>query len=199
MLYVKTTSFYNLHKIPLQIPVIFEKSNFILWTSEKLAPNHFVFYISKNWLFAINQFFKNEINLHFSYLIENSAIDTLNYFNINSRSTFFFKKNRLLPFYSYYFLNTKTRLTLISTCSNSSKTIQSIDTIFKNAGWLERETSEMYGIYFLWKTDVRKLLLDYSKNDAPLLKDFPVSGYQDYFYNILEDTVSYYNNEVIEL
>lgn len=196
---MKTTSFYNLHKIPMQIPVVFNKNNFILWTSKKLNPNHFVFYTSENLIYILNQFFKNEINLQFSYLLENSAIDTLNYFNIMNISAIFFKKNRFLVFYSYYFYNIKTRLTLISTCNNKNKSIQSIDTIFKNASWLERETSEMYGIYFLWKTDIRKLLLDYSKNDAPLLKDFPVCGYQDYFYNILEDTVSYYNTEIIEL
>lgn len=196
---MKTASFYNIHKIPLQIPVIFEKSNFLVWTSEKLAMNHYIIYTQKNWFFILNQFLKNELFLNYSFLIENSAVDTLNYTNINNDKKIFFKNQRFLLFYTYYFYNIKSKITFILNCEKHNKTIHSIDTIFNNAGWLERETSEMYGIYFLWKTDIRKLLLDYSKNDSPLLKDYPVSGYQDYFYNILEDTVSFYNNEIIEL
>ena len=196
---MKTKYFYNTNRIPLQIPVIFEKNNFIVWTSEKLAHNHYFIYISKNYFFILNKFLKNELFLNFSFLIENSAIDTLNYLNINNSQNLFFKNKRFLLFYTYYFYNIKTKITFLLNCEKNNKTITSIDTIFNNAGWLERETSEMYGIYFIWKTDVRKLLLDYSKNDSPLLKDYPVSGYQDYFYNILEDTVSFYNNEVIQL
>ena len=75
----------------------------------------------------------------------------------------------------------------------------SIDTVFLNASWLERETSEMYGIFYSNKKDTRKLLLDYSRNEFPLKKDFSSEGCVDCFYNIFENDVIYTNNDIIEL
>jgi len=57
----------------------------------------------------------------------------------------------------------------------------------------------MYGINFLFKQDTRKLLLDYSKIEHPMLKDFPSEGVKDVFYDILDNQVTYSNNETTEL
>ncbi len=57
----------------------------------------------------------------------------------------------------------------------------------------------MYGIYFLNKKDSRKLLLDYSKTEHPLLKDFGAEGVQECFYNFFEEQVVYASTESIEL
>ena len=57
----------------------------------------------------------------------------------------------------------------------------------------------MYGIFFEFKIDVRKLLLDYSKLENPLLKDFSSEGIVDVFYNFFENQVVFYKNEIIEL
>jgi NADH:ubiquinone oxidoreductase subunit C len=57
----------------------------------------------------------------------------------------------------------------------------------------------MYGIFYKNKLDCRKLLLDYTKNEFVLLKDFPSEGYSDYFFNILEQQVCSTQTEVVEL
>jgi NADH:ubiquinone oxidoreductase subunit C len=57
----------------------------------------------------------------------------------------------------------------------------------------------MFNITFSFKKDSRKLLLDYSKNEAPMLKDFNSDGLSDVFYNFFEDQVTFCNNEVVEL
>ncbi|MBK8208549.1 MAG: NADH-quinone oxidoreductase subunit C [Planctomycetes bacterium] len=57
----------------------------------------------------------------------------------------------------------------------------------------------MYGIHFINKRDTRKLLLDYSKNEYPLLKDFPSEGLQEVFFNVFNSQVSINRSEVIEL
>jgi NADH:ubiquinone oxidoreductase subunit C len=75
----------------------------------------------------------------------------------------------------------------------------SIDKLYGNANWLERETSEMYSISYTLKTDVRRILLDYSKIENPLLKKFPCEGYNDLFYNIFENQVTIKQSETIEL
>jgi NADH:ubiquinone oxidoreductase subunit C len=147
----------------------------------------------------LNIFFKNEVFLSNSTLLENSAIDNKKNFDFLKKINFFFK-NRLLLFYVYYFYTIKSKLMILTTYNNNNLSkIASIDKIFKSAGWLERETGEMFKISYGFKTDTRRLLLDYSKQENPLLKDYPVEGFNDVFYNFFEDQVVYNNATVIEL
>jgi NADH:ubiquinone oxidoreductase subunit C len=57
----------------------------------------------------------------------------------------------------------------------------------------------MYGIILSNKNDTRKLLLDYTKIEHPLLKDFPQEGLNDIYYNVLDNQVGFSNHETIEL
>ena len=47
----------------------------------------------------------------------------------------------------------------------------------------------MFGINYFNKKDVRKLLIDYSSFENPLLKTYPTEGFFDIFYNFFEDQV----------
>lgn len=94
----------------------------------------------------------------------------------------------------------KLRLTVVTFFNfNKSEAITSIDNIYKNASWLERELGEMFNVPFSFKKDMRKLLLDYSKNEAPMLKNFNSDGVSDVFYNFFEDQVTFHSNDLIEL
>lgn len=88
---------------------------------------------------------------------------------------------------------------LTSFDNNRCNKINSIDKLFKSASWLERETGEMFKVSYSFKTDSRRLLLDYSKQENPLLKDYPTEGFNDVFYNFFEDQVVYNNSTVVEL
>jgi NADH:ubiquinone oxidoreductase subunit C len=57
----------------------------------------------------------------------------------------------------------------------------------------------MYGLDFLNKSDSRKLLLDYSKIESPMLKDFSSEGVKDVFYDILDNQVTILNADTVEL
>jgi NADH-quinone oxidoreductase subunit C len=57
----------------------------------------------------------------------------------------------------------------------------------------------MFGINFYFKVDARNLLLDYSQNENPLLKRFPVTGFKEVHYSILADAVIYQNSAAVEL
>ena len=81
----------------------------------------------------------------------------------------------------------------------SGSNIPSVDKIYKSASWLERETGEMFGIQYTAKVDTRRLLLDYSKQENPLLKDYPCEGFNDVFYNFFEDQVVFNQTTVVEL
>jgi NADH:ubiquinone oxidoreductase subunit C len=57
----------------------------------------------------------------------------------------------------------------------------------------------MSGVNYIFKKDIRKLLLDYSKNENPLLKDFPVEGFSEIFYDFFEDQTIFLDTTVVEL
>lgn len=189
---------------PIQLFIVFEKLNTKLWLSKKLNINHSLILIPQNWFYAINVFLKKELFLNNITLVENTAIDISNY-NLTSNNLEnydllnYFYKNNLILLYNYYNYFCKNKITFFIILNNLSKSIDSIDRLFNNANWLERETSEMYGINYRWKTDTRKLLLDYSKIENPMLKEFQSEGNQDTFYSIFENQVITLKNEVIEL
>ena len=105
----------------------------------------------------------------------------------------------------YYFLYTiffflKIKLNITASFKPLSKEfLKSIDLIYFNANWLEREVSEMFGINFIFKKDLRKLLIDYSSIDNPLMKSYPSEGFLEIFYNFFEDQVLLTNNISNEL
>ena len=132
-------------------------------------------------------------------LLENSALDNKKNLNFSKKLNFFFK-NSILLFYIYNFFFLKVNILLYTNFNNSTlDKVPSLDKVFKSAGWLERETGEMFKVSFNLKIDTRRLLLDYSKQENPLLKDYPVEGFYDVFYNFFEDQVVYNNSTVVEL
>lgn len=188
---------------PIQLFLVFEKLNTKLWMSKKLNINHSLILVQENWFYSLNLFMRKELFSNNTTLIENSAIDTSNYndnLELNSENlNNYFLNNKIILLYNYYNYFCKNKLTMFIILNKFSKSIDSIDRIYNNANWLERETSEMYGINYRWKTDTRKLLLDYSKIEHPLLKEFQCEGSQDAFYNILENQVVTLKNETVEL
>lgn len=167
----------------------------VLWTSEKFQPNCFFVYMTQSWFLAMNIFFKKDVFLSNSSLIENSA------FNFKQKTKFIGleinSKNNLI-FYTYYFYSLKAKM-LILLLYNKKNKIQSIDKLYKSSDWLERETGEMFKILYTNKTDNRRLLLDYSKQENPLLKDFPTEGFNDVFYCFFENQTVNVTNNSIEL
>lgn len=188
---------FTSYSFPLQLFLSLEKTKIILWTSNTVKPNHYFVLLNHDWFFSLNNVMRNDILTQNTTLIEASAVDTLKYKKI-FKDYEIFKNNRILCFYSYYNYILKLRLTIIL-YNNNRGLVSSIDTIFKNANWLEREFGEMYGVYFNLKTDSRKLLLDYTFNENPMLKDFSCESALDNFYNIFEEKVSYIQNNIIEL
>lgn len=189
---------YKKYTIPLSIFIVFENINTTLWTSENFN-NNYIFYINSNWLYSINIFLKNDVFFSNSTLLENSAVDNKNnvlFFNNNYQILF---NNKILIFYIYYFFFFKNKLIMFTTTNNNLNKLKSLDKLYKSSSWLERETSEMFKISFLNKTDSRRLLLDYSKQENPLLKDFPSEGFNDLFYSFFDDQVVYNYTSTVEL
>ena len=69
--------------------------------------------------------------------------------------------------------------------------VPSATKVFSTAGWFERETWDMYGIFFEGNEDLRRILTDYGFNGHPLRKDFPLTGYVELRYDEEQKRVVY--------
>ena len=67
----------------------------------------------------------------------------------------------------------------------------SVTGLWRNAGWLEREVYDMYGVVFAGNSDLRRILTDYDFEGFPQRKDFPLSGHVEMRYSEAEKRVVY--------
>lgn len=79
------------------------------------------------------------------------------------------------------------------TISISNKKFFSLESLFLNSSWMERECSEMLDLFFLNKYDNRNLLLQYWDTNKPLIKSNPSIGNFEIFFNFLNNNIVRYN------
>jgi NADH:ubiquinone oxidoreductase subunit C len=84
-----------------------------------------------------------------------------------------------------YFLLSVTyeRRLKLKTIIEPNGTTPSCSLIYKSLGWSEREIWDMFGVFFLNHTDLRRILTDYGFVGHPLRKSFPISGYLEARYD----------------
>lgn len=189
---------YKNYTFPLQIFLILEKTQTNIYFSKKNYSNSYNVFLNKNYYLPFFYILKNELFLGSSSLIENSAVDLNYYSNLDNYFLNFYKNNSKMVFFNFNLLNIKCKIYLFLINKNLVK-IMSLDKIYPNSSWVERETSEMYGIFFKNKKDHRKLMLDYSSFENPLLKNFPLEGNKQVFFSFFENQVVVQNNKYIEL
>jgi NADH dehydrogenase (ubiquinone) Fe-S protein 3 len=67
--------------------------------------------------------------------------------------------------------------------------LHSLVPIYNSANWWERETWDMFGVFFVHHPDLRRILTDYGFEGHPLRKDFPLSGFVEVRYDDSEKRV----------
>lgn len=79
----------------------------------------------------------------------------------------------------------------VKTYASETSPVPSIARLFEGANWYERETYDMYGVFFENHPDLRRILTDYGFEGHPLRKDFPVTGYTEVRYDEEKKRVVY--------
>ncbi len=69
--------------------------------------------------------------------------------------------------------------------------VPSVTGVFPSAGWFERETWDLFGVFFSGHPDLRRILTDYGFEGHPLRKDFPLTGYVEVRYDDEQKRVVY--------
>ena len=109
--------------------------------------------------------------------------------------------NRITLFFIFFMPNWSCKFSIVNTGAHWTQFTRASE-FFSGAAWPEREVAEMFGINFLNKVDSRRLMLDYSFEGCPLLKEFPAVGYEEVVYCSTERWISYrffHSNDTAEL
>ncbi|KAK9462971.1 uncharacterized protein V1516DRAFT_615634, partial [Lipomyces oligophaga] len=71
----------------------------------------------------------------------------------------------------------------VKTYASETTPVPSATALFEGANWYERETYDMFGIFFVGHPDLRRIMTDYGFEGHPLRKDFPLTGYTEVRYD----------------
>lgn len=140
-------------------------------------------FIKPNNLTKVINFLKTKYS--FEMLIDITAVDFL---NAN-------KKYRFAIIYNLLSLKHNNRI-IIKIEIMENDIIKSIQKLYKNAIWYEREVWDMYGIKFDIPKKMERILTDYNFNGHPLRKDFPLEGEVEAKYNHSTQSVNSQNVEL---
>lgn len=86
---------------------------------------------------------------------------------------------------------TKNHRLMVKVSAAENTPVPTVTTLWPNAGWLEREVFDMYGVIFAGNPDLRRILTDYGFEGHPFRKDFPLTGHVELRYSEEEQRVVY--------
>ena len=90
--------------------------------------------------------------------------------------------------YQLYSMPHNVRIGLRVPVNGNAPSLPTVETVFPNANWLEREIWDMFGIRFAGHSDMRRILMPYDWEGHPLRKDYPL-GYEEVQYTFNYDEI----------
>ena len=92
----------------------------------------------------------------------------------------------------YNLLSLKNNLRIrVKVATDESTPVPSAAAVYSAAGWFERETYDLYGVWFADHPDLRRILTDYGFEGHPLRKDFPLTGFVELRWDDVQKRVVY--------
>lgn len=182
----------------------------------KIPSKNVILMINKNIifeLFAVNKiipviqlsFFHSQLNILIqTSLLKNVLVVLKNHFAYYFKSLTYiagsdYPENyyRFSVFYELLSIKYNTRLR-IKVIVSESIPIDSIEKIFNGADWWESEIWDLFGVFFLNKKNLTRLLTDYGFQGYPLRKDFPITGFSEPRFSVTKNRIIYENVELTQ-
>ena len=80
--------------------------------------------------------------------------------------------------YSVYSVSQNVRLLLRSPLHGNEPAVRTVEGVYRNANWYERELFDLMGIHFEGHSDLRRIVMPADWEGHPLRKDYPL-GYEE--------------------
>ncbi len=151
---------------------------------EFTSNGYFIFCIESCDLFIISKIISKCLFFNFKMLSLITCVDNVVY------------KKRFELFYNFLNVKNNIRFFLCAGLGYGkrfpyTKGIISLSQLFKSANWFEREIWDMFGVFFLYHIDLRRILTDYGFKGFPLRKEFPLTGFLQVRYDDTRKTIVY--------
>jgi NADH-quinone oxidoreductase subunit C len=112
------------------------------------------------------QILRDDAELDFNFLAAQTAVD------------YWPEEPRFKIVYQLYSLSNKVFLGLNAMVPGDDPTMDTLEGVFPNANWHEREIFDMFGVTFEGHSDLRRILMPQDWQGHPLRKDYPL-GYEE--------------------
>ncbi|ANB12731.1 hypothetical protein AWJ20_999 [Sugiyamaella lignohabitans] len=152
----------DLHKYGRYIMTCLPKyiQQFSVWKDE------LTLHIAPNAVHPVFHFLRNHTASQFKSVMDVTGVD------------FPSRANRFEVVYNLLSVRHNARIR-VKTYASETTPVPSLARIFEGTNWYERETYDMFGIFFEGHPDLRRILTDYGFEGYPLRKDFPLTGYTE--------------------
>jgi NADH-quinone oxidoreductase subunit C len=91
--------------------------------------------------------------------------------------------------YQLYAMTHNTLLRLRVPLEGNAPHVETMEKLYPNANWKERELWDMFGIHFDGHSDLRRLIMPHDWQGHPLRKDYPL-GYEEVQFTFNVDDVN---------
>jgi NADH:ubiquinone oxidoreductase subunit C len=170
---------YNMNKIRYTLYYI-HSTCFKFFSCVVVKHNNLHFYVKDNNFIDLFFFLKNNMCLNFSQLMDIVIVDRL-----ELKSSFGKRFS-----YTYVLLSVHNNMRLFLTgFLGLFESALSLTKLYNSADWLEREVWDMFGIFFIGHSNLRRILTDYGFVGFPLRKDFPLTGYVELRYDEITKSI----------
>ena len=128
---------------------------------------------------AICKALRDSPETNYNYLSDIVGLDRLDFMDDS--------EDRFEVIYNLYSLGTFQRFRLKARVSEDDPAIDTVEGVWPNANWGEREVYDMLGITFRNHSDLRRILMPDDWVGHPLRKDFPLGGEEIEFSHNVRD------------
>ena len=154
---------YNfLKSVNLMVPKFVEKS--------VISKEEITIYTTPDNLVPLMTFLKSHVSCQYEMLLDITAVDYPE------------REKRFEVVYILSSVKYNSRM-IVKVLVDEITPIPTVEKIYPSGGWYERETWDMFGIFFQENGDLRRILTDYGFEGYPLRKDFPQSGFVEVRYD----------------